>query len=205
MSLFEYRFNIYQPSEGGFSVYVRAKLTSSNPGGYYLGFSEEDSETTLTNAELVQDSIESSTEWAWVKSNTIVRLGQGMVTLRVFPNNRNVAISSVVLVPRQDLVTPTLSSYGAKCLPVCEPPRVKHEVEINPGDAVDECGGQQCCAFDDEANSRVVISVGHWKPHVSQVVPIQRWGSLGLSLPLPGSRSEMIPNGSPLWEAAMII
>jgi len=148
----EYRFNIYQPSEGGFSVYIRAKKLNENNGGYYLGFSEEASENPTTNSELVRDNL-GSTEWEWVKSNTIVRLGQGMVTLRIFPTNQNVAISSIVLVPRQNAVVPTLTSYGAKCLPVCEPPACStQEVEINPGDGVDECGGQQCCRYTDQGN-----------------------------------------------------
>ena len=138
-----------------------------NPGGYYLGFSEEDSETTLTNAELVQDSIASTTEWAWVKSNTIVRLGQGMVTLRVFPNNRNVAISSVVLVPRQDLVTPTLSSYGTKCLPVCEPPACEtREVEIVPVMRLMNVAVSSVVLLMTKRISRAAISVDHWIPLV---------------------------------------
>ena len=148
----EYRFNVYQPSDGGFSVYIRAKKLNDNDGGYYLGFSEEETTELTTNAELVKDTI-SSSEWSWVKSNTIVRLGQGMVTLRLFPTNQNVAINSVALVPRQSGATPTLTAYGAKCLPVCEPPACStEEVDIAPGDGVDECGGQQCCSYPDQGS-----------------------------------------------------
>lgn len=144
----EYRFNVSQPSEGGFSVWVRAKKLNPNPGGYYLGFSEESGTGTSNNVELVSDTL-NSTDWTWVKSNTILRVGQGIITMRIFPKSQNVAVNSVILVPRQAALQPELQrSYGAKCLPVCNPPVCRTvEVPINPGDAVDECGGQQCCSY----------------------------------------------------------
>ena len=77
-----------------------------------------------------------------------------MVTLRVFSRITKMSPSAPLSWSLgKILVTPTLSYYGAKCLPVCEPPAcATREVEINPGDAVDECGGQQCCAFADQEN-----------------------------------------------------
>ena len=74
--------------------------------------------------------------------------------MRLFPKTQNIAISSVVLVPRSPLLEPQNErSYSAQCLPVCEPPACRTvEVPINPGDPVDECGGQQCCAFPAQDN-----------------------------------------------------